>query len=199
MLLVCSSSAASFTPTVPLSSGSTTFAGNIAESTAATHDLISLTLAGSGQLTLSGTNSYSAGTTVSGGTLELTSASALAGLGGLVVSDGGQVVLSGGGAPQTASLAAASMVAGDGSPSLNLLGSSQWSALASGAQPVGQALPDAAGYEPSSMATLGGAPALGQVGVGSVGNLSTVPEPGTMALLLAGSLCSLGLWLKRRK
>jgi len=39
--------------------------------------------------------------------------------------------------------------------------------LASGAQPVGQALPDAAGYEPSSMATLGGAPALGQVGAGS--------------------------------
>jgi len=50
------------------------------------------------------------------------------------------------------------------------------------------------------MATLGGAPALTQVGAGSaVGGLSTVPEPGTMALLLAGSLCSLGLWLKRRK
>jgi hypothetical protein len=49
------------------------------------------------------------------------------------------------------------------------------------------------------MATLGGAPALGQVGAGSVGNLSTVPEPGTMALLLAGSLCSLAAWRKRRK
>ena len=52
------------TLTVAMSAGSTTFAGNIIGNDA-------LALSGSGQLTLSGTNAYTGGTTVSGGTLDI--------------------------------------------------------------------------------------------------------------------------------
>jgi autotransporter-associated beta strand protein len=54
---------------------------------------VSLTKVGDGTLTLSGVNSYGGGTTVSGGTLELTNAAALSSMGGLVVSDGNLAVL----------------------------------------------------------------------------------------------------------
>ena len=61
------------TLTVAPSSGSTTtFAGNIIGNNA-------LALSGSGQLTLSGTNAYTGGTTVSGGTLEIAVPSATRG------------------------------------------------------------------------------------------------------------------------
>jgi len=199
--------------TIPLTvnpaAGATTFAGNIAESAAATHDLLSLTLSGSGQLTLSGSNTYSGGTTVSGGTLEVTSAQALSSNSALAVSGGGRVV-------SNDSLTGIALAAagGDASPSLNLLGSSQWAALAAQAraaqaQPLTSSLDSGAAASGVSlasaspvsyMATLGGAPVLAQVGTGSaVGGLAAVPEPGTLALLLAGSLSGLGLWLKRRK
>ncbi len=195
--------------TVNPASGSTTFAGSIAESTSAAHDLISLTLTGSGQLTLSGTNSYSGGTTVSGGTLVLASAQALTSRGDLVVSDGGQVVLARGGAPPTATLAAASVVGGDSSSTLNLLGSAQWSALAAQARAaqLTSSLDSGASASSSSlaaspvsyMATLESVPALAHVSVGSgVGDLSAVPEPGTLALLAAGGVMLLFRMNKRR-
>ena len=57
------------TLTVNSSSVSTTFAGNIVNN-------VALALSGSGELILSGTDSYSGGTTVTGGTLDITAASA---------------------------------------------------------------------------------------------------------------------------
>jgi hypothetical protein len=79
----------------------------------------SLTVNGLGMVILGGTNSYGGGTIVTSGTLELTSAAALASLGSLMVSDGSQVVL------DTSS-------ASGGSAAASLLGSSP--SLASGAQ-----------------------------------------------------------------
>ena len=88
------------TLTVAPSSGSTTFAGNIIGNNA-------LALSGSGQLTLSGTNAYTGGTTVSGGTLDIAAPSALSGSGLVTIAAGGRLVL-GSGAGIGALLAASS-------------------------------------------------------------------------------------------
>ena len=64
-------------------SDSTTFAGTIQDGTYA----IALSLTGSGELALTGTNSYSGGTEIESGTLQLGSSSAL-GTGGLTVNGG---------------------------------------------------------------------------------------------------------------
>ncbi len=178
------------TLTVSPTAGATTFAGNIAESTSATHDLIALTLSGSGRLILSGSNTYSGGTTVSGGTLELTSAAALASTGNLLVASGGNAVLDNnltGAATQTAALAAASAVTSDNSPELSLLGNSQWAALTPQVQVVAQALSDFPEDVRQSL-TYQNSPALNMAALdGAVGGLATVPEPGTLALLAAGA------------
>ena len=91
------------TLTVAPSSGSTTFAGNIIGNNA-------LALAGSGALTLSGTNAYTGGTTVSGGTLDIAAPSALSGSGLVTIAAGGRLVL-GSGAGIGAMLAASSSAA----------------------------------------------------------------------------------------
>ena len=98
------------TLTVAPSSGSTTFAGNIIGNNA-------LALSGSGELTLSGTNAYYGGTTVSGGTLDIAAPSALAGSGLVTIAAGGRLVL-GSGAGIGALLAASSPV-GSGAVALS--------------------------------------------------------------------------------
>ena len=55
-----------------------------------------LTLSGGGNLTLSGSDSYTGGTTVGGGTLTVTSAAALPSSGLMTISSGGRLVLGGG-------------------------------------------------------------------------------------------------------
>ena len=67
----------------------TTFAGNIISNNA-------LAISGSGELTLSGTNTYTGGTTVSGGTLDIAAPSALSGSGLVTIAAGGRLVLGSG-------------------------------------------------------------------------------------------------------
>jgi autotransporter-associated beta strand protein len=194
------------TTTVTVSgSGSSNYGGSISNGSSRT---LSLVVSGSANVVLSGTNTYTGGTTVSGGTLELTSAAALSSAGNLVVSDGGRVVLDNslaGGAPQTAALAAASSVAGDSPPGLSLLGSSQWAALAARARAAHAQLtssiesssPTLAAAPSQNMAALGSEPVLVSGGVGSVA-VAAVPEPGTLLLMLA-AVAGLGLFQVRRR
>ena len=155
------------TLTVASSAGSTTFAGNIVRN-------VALALSGSGELTLSGTNSYTGGTTVSGGTLDIAAPSALSGSGLVTIAAGGRLVL-GSGAGIGALLAASSPT---GASAV---------ALSAAAVPATLGGPQS-GYE--NMATLGGAPPLSQGGGGSAvgGTAAAVPEPGTLALLAAGAI-----------
>ena len=153
------------TLTVASSAGSTTFAGNIISN-------VALALSGNGALTLSGTNSYTGGTTVSGGTLDIAAPSALSGSGLVTIAAGGRLVL-GSGAGIGALLAASAPV---GSDAVAL------SATAATPATIGE-------YESASgnTATPGG-DALPPGGVGSAvgGSAAAVPEPGTIVLLAAG-------------
>ena len=165
------------TLTVAPSAGSTTFAGNIIGRNA-------MALSGSGKLTLSGTNAYTGGTTVSGGTLDIAAPSALSGSGLVTIAAGGRLVL-GSGAGIGALLAASSPV-GSG-------------AVALSAPSVPATI---GGYENESenMATLGGAPPLSQGGGGSAvgGTAAAVPEPAAIALLAAGVLAAATVRRKRK-
>ena len=149
-----------------------TFAGNIVDTTVSAPGNVALVLSGSGELTLSGTNSYTGGTTISGGTLDLATPSALPSSGLIAIGGGGRLVL-GGGAGIGALLGASSPI---GSGEAALIAATQATAAI------------AAGDE--NMATLGGAPSLSQGGGGSAvgGSAAAVPEPGTMTLLAAGIL-----------
>ena len=69
--------------TSTVASGTSTYAGNIADGAGA----VAINKAGAGTLTLSGSNSYSGGTTVSGGTLQVGNVNALA-TGALTVNGG---------------------------------------------------------------------------------------------------------------
>ena len=166
------------TLTVAPSSGSTTFAGNIIGNDA-------LALSGSGELTLSGTNTYTGGTTVSGGTLDIAVPSALSGSGLVTIAAGGRLVLGSGAG--IGALLAASPPADSGAVAL------------SGAASAPATI---CGYENASgsMATLGGAPPLSQGGGGSAvsGTAAAVPEPGTIALLAAGAVAAAALRRKRK-
>ena len=85
------------TLTVNPTSGATTFAGNIVDSTlSSSHGNVALTMSGNGELILTGANTYSGGTSVSGGTLEIAAASALPGSGLVTISGGGRLVLGSG-------------------------------------------------------------------------------------------------------
>ena len=166
------------TLTVAVSSGSTTFAGNIISNNA-------LALSGSGQLTLSGTNNYTGGTTVSGGTLDIAAPSALAGSGLVTIAAGGRLVL-GSGAGIGALLAVSSPASSDAV------------ALSAAAVPATLGGPES-GYE--DMATLGGAPPLSQGGGGSAvgGTAAAVPEPAALALLAAGAAAAAAVLRRKRK
>jgi autotransporter-associated beta strand protein len=158
------------------SSVSSNYGGTISDGSSRT---LSLAVSGSEALTLSGTNSYSGGTTVSGGTLYLAGASALPNMGVLTVGSNVPVDLSSlfGGPMQWASAPA---------PMPSVL-----SEIQSGPASV------------PNMATLGGAPALSQDGAGSaVGGIiagpAQVPEPGTLILVLT-AIIGLGLFQVRRR
>jgi autotransporter-associated beta strand protein len=165
--------------------GSTTFSGTITE-TATPGMAVQLT--GSGQLTLNGTDSYSGGTQVSGGTLNVGGASS-------VPSAGVTTVM--GSAP----ISLASLLLGGGVSG----GPLEFAGLPAAVPAVLSDIQSSPSV--ANMATLGGAPALPQGGAGSAvsgialpsSGPANVPEPGTVALLLVGALCGLGVWLKRRK
>ena len=136
--------------TVNPTSGVTTFAGNIIDSTlSSSHGNVALTMSGNGELVLTGANTYSGGTTISGGALEIAAASALPGSGLVSISGGGRLVLGSGSG--IGALLSASSPAGSAEVAL--------SAAASAPATIG-------GYESASgsMATPGGAALLSQGG-----------------------------------
>ena len=145
----------------------------------------SLSFSGSGELILSGTDAYSGGTTVSGGTLEIAAPSALAGSGLVTIAAGGRLVLGAGAG--IGSLLAASSPLDSGAV-----------ALASAAVPA-----TLDGYESASedMAALGGAAALPPGGAGSAagGSAAAVPEPAAAALLAAATAAlAVAAWRRKR-
>ena len=173
--------------TVNPTSGVTTFAGNIVDSTlSSSHGNVALTMSGNGELVLTGANTYSGGTSVSGGVLEIAAASALPGSGLVSISGGGRLVL-GSGSGIGALLSASSPA-----------GSAEVASSAAAAAPA-----TIGGYESTSgsMATLGGAALLSQGGAGGRRRRSSaaaVPEPGTIALLAAAILMLAAARWRRR-
>ena len=112
--------------------GALVLSGSVGEATLGS----SLSLSGNGQLILSGTGSYTGGTFVEGGTLYMTSSTAIANDSNLTVGAGGTFVFD---------------------PSVTV-----------------------------TTATRGPAPAV-----------EAVPEPGTLALLIAGLVVGFGVWRRR--
>jgi autotransporter-associated beta strand protein len=150
--------------------GSTlTIAGSVTEINAG----MSLNLSGNGTLALTGTDSYSGGTTVNGGTLDVNNAHALPTSGVLVVGRSGRVVL--GNITGAAEMVAASPLT---SASISL------------------ATVPAVSSVDSSLAVQASSPAV-QVSVRAGGPVSggpaAVPEPGTVLLLLVGA-AALAAW-----
>jgi autotransporter-associated beta strand protein len=150
--------------------------GPVTQDTAGT----SLNLGGSGTLVLSGSDSYSGGTTVTGGTLDVTSSQALPTTGTLVIGRNGHVVL--GNITGAAELLAASPLA---SESISLAST-----------PAVSSIDSSAAVQTSSLATAAVQVSV-PVGAPLSGGPAAVPEPGTVLLLLVGA-AALAVWRRRR-
>jgi autotransporter-associated beta strand protein len=137
----------------------------------------SLGLNGSGTLALSGSDSYSGGTTVSSGTLDVNSAQALPTTGVLVVGRSGRVVL--GNITGAAEMIAASPL------------TSESTSLA--AVPALSSIDSSVAEQASSPAVQVSVP----VGASPSGSPAAVPEPGTIMLLLVGA-AALAAWRRRK-
>ena len=148
-------------------------------------------MAGPSVLTLSGTDTYTGGTSVTGGTLDFSSSSALPTTGILNVSRPGTVnlvsLLSGYvpgvvsedvPADGAAAAAAAAADSGDSDATTAMLGGAP--ALSQG--DAGSAVGNLAVGDPTAPAGAGLIPA------GAVGGPAPVPEPGTLVLLLVGAI-----------
>jgi hypothetical protein len=190
--MVTQSGAGSGLVVAPSDGTSTTFSGAINDGGRTGSDAVQLLLSGSGSgggLALSGSNSYSNGTVVSGGTLDFLVPQSLPGTGIMTVSDGGWVVL------------------GDPSGAAGLIGLlSAHSPLVEAVAPnlASAGISGDAGLTPS--VTSGSIPyplcpipsASYMATAGAAGSAAAVPEPGTLALLVAAALCGLGVWLRKR-
>ena len=182
---VLTNSSTAATVTVSMTGGSTIYGGAISGS--GNHTL-ALVLSGSGALTLSGTNSYSGGTTVTSGTLNISSEQALPSAGVLVVGRSGRVVLGN------------THATGASSPAVLIASSSLLENASSS-----QALPSMTSSIDSGLPTPGSDPVLvSESVVGVVGTVAgtagaqSVPEPGTFVLILA-AISGLGLIQLRRR
>jgi autotransporter-associated beta strand protein len=136
----------------------------------------SLNLGGSGTLVLSGSDSYSGGTTVNSGTLDVNSAQALPRSGMLVVGRSGRVVL--GNITGAAEMVAASPL------------TSESISLAS--VPAVSSVDSSVAEQASSPAVQVSVP----TGAPVSGGPAAVPEPGTVLLLLVGA-AALAVWRRR--
>jgi len=154
---------------------------------------------GAGALILSGTNTYTGGTTVSAGTLDFATPSAASPYSVLTVAAGAQVTL---GALVGAS-ASSTMDTYTGGTTVSA-GTLDFATPTDGilvvdadAQVTLGAL--ASGNSGAMTATLGGAPALPQGDAGSaVGGAAAVPEPSTLVLLLIGAVTAAAFRKKGR-
>ena len=146
---------------------------------------LSLSFSGGGELILSGTDAYSGGTNITGGTLDIAAASALPTSGLVAISGGGRLVL-GSGTGIGALLTASSPISSD---AVALSAAASAPATISGSENTSE-----------DMATLGGAPPLSLGGGGSAvaSSAAAVPEPGTMVLLAAAVLMlAIARWRRR--
>jgi autotransporter-associated beta strand protein len=184
---VIGSSGASTVGTLTFAGGTnaSTFGGTIEDGLTGGSGTTALAVA-SGTLTLTGSNIYSGGTSVTGGLLEITSASSLPAGTSLTIGAAAGMVFDAGidsGTGATAGLPSSALALSTGKASGTLNG------------------PDTAapGGYPASSGTLLSAPlAVSPASGGS--DVAAVPEPGTLALLAAGAGGALlAAWRRKRK
>lgn len=170
---------------VSVTSGSAlTIAGDISESGGSQ----SLSVSGGGELILSGTDSYTGGTTISGGTLVLATAAALPSSGLVTIASGGWLELGGGSGIDSLFATSAPMESGAGILLSDVANSQATVSLGD----VGGAL-ETLQYPPGGAVSW---PPADPGGGGST-TANAVPEPGALALALAAAV-GLGLILRRR-
>ena len=146
-----------------------------------------LTLSGTGTLVLTGLDSYSAGTTVTSGTLDFDGPASLPGLGIMTITGtNSEVVLD--------DLVTAAPAAADSEPA-----AAAAPAVDTGATSIGGGISTLlARIRAARDAGSAGGGAVGAVGAGApAASPAAVPEPSTFAILAAGAIGLIG-WARRR-